>query len=217
MEGGTLIGIVGYTPVLDCYPLGPRLMQALEDGAAPGTKVENMSWSPIHIVQRFQDAGAERPERLVLVGGASASTTPGAIRTFRWTGGTLAPATVQERVYEAVTGVVDIENTLMIGEQFGVWPTETFSVELDLPAETFGDMVIADSEGRTDDARLAAFLGFSPVAMIAEAVRVTLALARAGSGAEVGLRAKSAEALVPVGRFIRNFARVSATAEGGRP
>lgn len=214
MDGGTLIGIVGYTPVPESYPLGPRLMRALE-GSVPGARVENMSWSPIHIVQRFQDAGAVRPGRLVLVGGASVSTAPGAVRAFCWTGGTLPASAVQERVYEAVTGVVDIENTLMIGEQFEVWPGETFTVELDMPADTFGRMVIADSEGWADDDALSAHLGFSPAAMISEAARLGAALARAGTEAEVGLRPKSAEALVPVGRFIRNFAREPATAEGG--
>lgn len=210
---GVLVGIVGYTPVLDAYPLGPRLMAALQDGLArvPGGRVENMTWSPIHIVQRFEDAGAERPSRLVLVGAAATSSAPGAVRAFRWKGGTLPAAAVQARIYEAVTGIVDIENTLMIGEHFGVWPRETYTVEVDMAADTFGRMVIADSAGRAGDA-LNAELGFSPASVIAEIARLAVALARSGEAAEVSLRPKSVASLVPVAPFIRNFARCAAVA-----
>ena len=108
--------------------------------------IENMTWSPLHIVQRFQDQTATRPERLVLVGGASRSARPGRVRAFHWKGGQLPEQAVQDRIYEAVTGVIDIENTLVIGEYFGVWPQECFVVEADMPANTFGRLVIADSE-----------------------------------------------------------------------
>ena len=52
-----LIGIVGFTPVLDSYPLGPKLMSALEARLADhsGVIIENMTWSPIHVVHRDRD------------------------------------------------------------------------------------------------------------------------------------------------------------------
>jgi len=205
----TLVGIVGYSPVLDCYPLGPLLMAALEAelDAVPGVRVENMTWSPLHIVQRFQDAGAERPGRLILIGGASVSTEPGTVRAFRWKGGSLPPTVVQERVYEAVTGIVDIENTLMIGEHFQVWPAECFTVEVDLPPDVFGRMVIADNEGWADDDALTEHLGFSPARTTAAIATQAAALARSGQSAAVALSAKSAHTLAPVRPFIRNFTR----------
>ena len=86
-----LIGIVGFTPVLDSYPLGPKLMSALEARLADhvGVIIENMTWSPIHVVQRFQDEGAIRPDRLVLVGAAATCNCPGTVRAVRWIGGRL--------------------------------------------------------------------------------------------------------------------------------
>ena len=201
---GTLVGIVGYSPVVDAYPLGPLLMQGLEARlTGSGVAVENMTWSPLHIVQRFQDEGAVRPSRLVLVGAASVSERPGRVRAFRWMGGTLPAQAVQERVYEAVTGIVDVENTLMIGTHFGVWPDETYTVEVEFPADTFGRMVIADSLG-TSRNDLADELGFKPDDAIAALVLATVAVALRGERAEVTVAPKSAATLVEVVPFIRN-------------
>lgn len=217
----TLVGIVGYSPVVESFPLGPRLMAALtrELGGLPRARVENMTWSPIHIVQQFQDEGAERPDRLILIGAASGTRTPGEVRAFRWTGGTLPEAVVQARVYEAVTGVVDLENTLMIGQYFRVWPAETYSVEVDMPADTFGRLVIAASEGWGDDAALRDHLGFSPARTTGQVASVAGALARSGRAAAISVREKSAAALLPVKPFIRNFMREpdAAAGSGSRP
>lgn len=215
----TLIGIVGYSPVLECYPLGPRLMSALEaatDGIA-GVEVSNLTWGPIHVVQQFQDADAKRPDRVVLIGAAAVSSRPGQVKAYRWAGGSLPDAAVQERVYEAVTGIVDIENTLMIGEYFRIWPSECFTIEADIPSDGFGRMVIADNEGWADDASLRQHIGFSPARTIQSITRLVAALARAGGRAEIALQAKSAEDLAPVGPFIRNFAAETGSDERTQP
>ena len=195
-----LIGIVGFSPVIDSYPLGPKLMDSLNARLAdhPDIAVENMTWSPIHVVQRFQDEGAVRPRRLVLVGVAAVSIAPGRVRGFRWTGGAVPGAAMQERIYEAVTGVVDIENTLIIGSHFQVWPDEVYCVEVDLPADTFGNMVIADSRGGESDSDPA----FAPPAVIAELVETTLALALDGS--DQSAQTKSASDCAAIRPFIRN-------------
>lgn len=209
--GPVLIGIVGYSPVVDAYPLGPLLMEEVERliAAHPHVAVENMTWSPLHIVQRFQDEGAVRPGRLVLVGAASISEQPGRVRAFRWNGGTLPPQAMQERMYEAVTGVVDIENTVMIGTHFGVWPQETFTVEIDLPADTFGRMVIADRSG-IGPRNLADEVGFEPEAALAALAGTAVAVALGGEAAQLAIEAKSASALIPVVPFIRNTIAASA-------
>lgn len=208
MAGTTLdclIGIVGYSPVLDAYPLGTRLMKGLEQRLAPHSRIaiENMSWGPIHIVQHFQDDNGPRPGRLVLVGAAPVSTQPGAVTAYRWAGGKLPEAQLQERVYEAVTGIVDIDNTLMIGEHFGIWPAEVLAVEVDLPMNCFGDMVIADSEGRQSDAQLSIALGFSPAAVVGRLIDTCESLAL-GSSDLSHLPAKQAEPLARGQSFTRH-------------
>ena len=66
-EKRVIVGIVGYSAVVDSYPLGPKLMEELEVAFAeyPEVVVENFTWSPVHIVQRFQDGGLERPDRII--------------------------------------------------------------------------------------------------------------------------------------------------------
>ena len=206
-EPRTLVGIVGYTPVLPIFPLGPRLMAELKDAVAGlNVAVENMTWGPIHIVQRFQAPDAAQFDRVVLVGAASAAPDPGRVSAYRWRGGELPEADLQERVYEGITGVVDIENTLVIGDHFRIWPEEMFTVEAELPADAFGRMVIADSEGWADDPALKAHLGFSPNEMRRKLVDFSTAIARDGARSDIPLSDKSAETSTPVVPFIRNHA-----------
>jgi hypothetical protein len=169
-----------------------------------GLRVENMSWSPIHIVQQFQGGDAVRPDRLVLVGAAAVSREPGRVRAFRWSGGTLAANLLQARVYEAVTGIVDIENTLAIGEHFGVWPAECYSVEADIPADAFGRMVIAESQGASDEV-VESELGFSPTMTLMGIVETAMRLAVLGADARVELQSKSARELATIAPFTHNF------------
>ena len=203
-----LIGIVGYSPVIDSYPLGPRLMDGLKARLENrhDIAVENMTWSPIHVVQRFQDEGAIRPRRVVLIGAAAISVAPGRVRGFRWAGGKVPGAAMQERIYEAVTGVVDLENTLIIGSHFEVWPDAIYGVEVDLPADTFGKMVIADSLGEQacDDSDP----GFSSPAVIAELIEVALAFALDAPGQSAHI--KSASECAGIRPFIRNWVAIDA-------
>jgi hypothetical protein len=212
----TLIGVVGYSPILDCYPLGPCLMEGLRTRLRQksSVQVENMTWGPIHIVQRFQDPETERPDRVVLVGEAPLSHAPGQVTAYRWLGGRLSNLAIQQRIYEAVTGIVDIENTLAIGEHFGVWPVECYVVEADLPPNCFGRMVIADSERRSDDAALSAHLGFSPRRMVDAIIETCCALAIEGEAAAIRLRPKRATALAPGTTFAQiHVVQGSATAQ----
>jgi hypothetical protein len=195
---GVLIGVVGFSPLVDTFPLGPRLMQHLQAGPWPGVAatVENMTWSPIHIVQRFED-GSLKADRLVLVGAADVCRDPGRISCHHWQGGSLPPDVLQERVYEAVTGIVSLDNTLMIGEHFGVWPDEVLTVELDMTPQTFGEIVMAEAEGAADRAALLTRLGFDPLGATEQLAHLAIACATSGRAAAVDLLPKSAGTLAP--------------------
>ena len=145
-----LIGIVGYSPVLDSYPLGPNLMNNLKerDWANINVDVQNMTWSPIHITQRLQENKLEF-DRVVLVGSKTISTNPGRVESYKWKSKKVDEIKIQERIFEGVTGVVSLENTLVIGDYFKIWPKEVFTVEVDLPGEVFGDIVIAENQGKS--------------------------------------------------------------------
>jgi len=164
-----LIGIVGYSPVLDSYPLGPNLMNNLKerDWANINVDIQNMTWSPIHITQRLQENKLEF-DRVVLVGSKTISTNPGRVESYKWKSKKVDEIKIQERIFEGVTGVVSLENTLVIGDYFKIWPKEVFTVEVDLPGEVFGDIVIAENQGKSKNTDLIEILKFDPEKVIEE-------------------------------------------------
>ena len=163
-----LIGIVGYSPVLDSYPLGPNLMNNLNerDWANMHVDVQNMTWSPIHVTQRVQENKLEF-DRVVLVGSKTISTQPGKVECYKWECKEVDEIKIQERIFEGVTGVVSLDNTLVIGDYFKIWPKEVFTVEVDLPGEAFGDIVIAENQGKSKN-DLVEILKFDPEKVINE-------------------------------------------------
>ena len=93
--GGTLIGIVGFSTLPARYPLGPLLMAGLR-ALLPDAQVENMTWGPMHVVQRFQTPEVPRPDRVVLIGAAALCRNPGAVAAWRWD--EIGRASCRERV-----------------------------------------------------------------------------------------------------------------------
>ncbi len=142
----TLVGIVGYYGFVRGYPLGPELMERLSALSWPGeVEIVEMNWGPVAIVQDFQ-ARPDKPDKVVLVGALDRGLAQGAVSCRRWTGGALDPAAVQRRMFEAVTGVISLDNLLVIGAQFGIWPEPTFTVELQWPESGLGDLVLGEIE-----------------------------------------------------------------------
>jgi hypothetical protein len=140
----TLIGIVGYYGFVRGYPLGPELMERLRAVTWPeGVEVREMNWGPVAIVQDFQ-ASDDKPERVVLVGALDRGLADGSVTCRRWAGGALALEAVQRRMFEAVTGVISLDNLLVIGAHFGIWPDETYSIELQWPESGLGDLVLEE-------------------------------------------------------------------------
>ena len=205
-----MVGIVGYSAVVESYPLGPKLLEELENifGDNPNVILENFTWSPVHIVQRLQGGEMTRPDRIVLVGLAAGSSKPGTVAVHRWVGGTQPEAKVQERIYEAMTGIVDLENTLMIGSYFNVWPDECLTVEADLAPDTFGRLVMAENKNRDSEDELSRDLGYSPFAVRAQMVEAVRMLVLEGvQTTGVKIAEKNADMLLPV----RSFSETHAT------
>lgn len=137
-----LVGTVGYCPFLRSYPLGPELIERICAPPWPAQAAAcDLSWGPVAIVQEFQAAGT-RPRRVVLVAAVDRGLPVGSVSCRRWLGGRLSPAALQERMFEAVTGVVHLDNLLAIGDHFGIWPDEVFTVEAQLASTNLGDYVL---------------------------------------------------------------------------
>ena len=197
-----LIGVVGCTPVLENYPLGPALMAKLQAESWPDAAVtiENMSWGPVAIVQSMQASDA-RYDRAVLIGAVQRGRAPGEVFAGRWQGGTLPPHLMQERMFEAVTGIVSLDNLLVIGEHFSVWPPELVTVEVELPKTCFGDIVIAGLGTGAMDEDIEACIGFRPSAVIGALVALARLAVVEGVAGGMMLEPRSATTLMPAEEF----------------
>jgi len=206
-----VIGIVGYYGFVRGYPLGPELMQRL--CALPwgdGVELREMNWGPVAIVQDFQ-ARADKPERVVLVGALDRGLPHGAVSRRRWSGGALDPQAVQRRMFEAVTGVISLDNLLVIGAQFGIWPARTYTVELQWPESGLGDLVLGEiavdhARGQVVGERPLTAHNARIVQRIVDAVR-TLALDEEPPGVQsLGVEQLTPVAAVAHHRFVDDIA-----------
>jgi hypothetical protein len=133
------IGTVGYHNLRN-HSIGPALLPQLQKMQWPkGVDVDELNWGPIAIVQKFQSlptpydrvvliAAIERPERKI-----------GDITVYKWMGKLPDEELIQRCVGDAVTGVISVENLLIIGEYFKIWTGETFVVDVEPGPEEAGE------------------------------------------------------------------------------
>lgn len=129
----TLIAGVGYSDMSD-LSFGPRMVERLRDMSWPGNvRVEDMSYGPIAVLHWFED----RPEgfgRAIFFGAEERGREPGTLSIYPRSAEKPDPELVQACVSEAVTGVISLENLLVVTRHFGALPADTTVVDLE-PAE----------------------------------------------------------------------------------
>ena len=110
------LGLIGYYQFIRGYPLGPELKERLESVEWAGHQVEikEMNWGPVAIVQDFQASGVSY-DRIVLVAAVARGGETGTVTCRQWVGGELGVMAVQQRIFEAVTGIISVDNLLVIG------------------------------------------------------------------------------------------------------
>lgn len=134
-----LIAGVGYHNLSD-MSLGPSLTRRMQQMDWPaGVDVDaDLSFGPIAIVQRFQEQN-DRYARVVLFGAVQRGRKPGTVTAYQWPGKLPSEEEIQARIGEAVTGVVSLDNLLIIGEYFGIWPQDLIVVEVEPQDENWGN------------------------------------------------------------------------------
>ncbi len=133
-----LLGTIGYHN-LSNHSIGPILCDQMRTLDWSGhISIEEMNWGPIAIIQWFQ--ALETPfDRVILFSAIHRKERDvGDVTIFKWRGGTPEPKDIQARIGDAVTGVISPENLLIIGEHFGIWPAETFLVDVEPGSEKAG-------------------------------------------------------------------------------
>jgi len=133
----SLIAGVGYINLSDSS-IGPIAAAELKKEPWPANvSVEDLSYGPIGVVHTLQDA-SPRYDRLVLITAADFGAKPPALRWSRWSSLLPDPTEVQRRIEEAITGVIDWKNLLVILQQFEAIPSEVFVIAIQPVKTDFG-------------------------------------------------------------------------------
>jgi len=140
-----LVGGVGYRFLRD-GSVGPWLSDRLAERATNGIEIEDVSYHPVGLSQNLQ----ERPpyDRLVLVAAVCRGRAPGTVQAYRWDGELPDRDAIQERVAEAVTGVISLDNLLIVCGALGGFPDDVRVVEVEPADESWGEGFSPEVEAR---------------------------------------------------------------------
>ena len=132
-----LIAGVGYRNLRD-LSLGPVLMDRLGGDAWPaGVEVEDLSYGPVGVMHSLDERGPY--DRIIFVAGVRRHRQPGGVYCYHW-GHQLPDAEeVQARVAEAVTGVINLDNLLIIATYFGKLPRDVVVIEVEAADGGWGE------------------------------------------------------------------------------
>ena len=136
-----LIGGVGYRNLRD-HSLGVLATDTLAAREWPAhVLVEDVSYNPIAFVQRLEDDAPDRRFGLAILIGAVArpGRKPGSLVIYRWDNALPDAERIQAAVSEAITGTIALDNTLIVGRQFGALPRDVVVIEVEPGWHEFGD------------------------------------------------------------------------------
>jgi hydrogenase maturation protease len=149
-----LVGGVGYRFLRD-ESVGPWAIEQLGDRATADVEVEDLGYHPVGFVHNLQER--EPYDRIVLVGAVRRGREPGTVEVYRWDGALPDVDAVQERVAEAVTGVISLDGLLIVSRALGELPDDVRVVEIEPGPEGWGEEFSPAVAGRLDDVMEAAW------------------------------------------------------------
>jgi hydrogenase maturation protease len=140
-----LVGGVGYRNLRD-GSIGLHVIERLAGRAGNGVEVEDVSYHPVGLSQNLQD----RPpyDRVVLVSAVARGRAPGTVTAYRWDRELPDDDEIQTRVSEAVTGVISLDNTLVVCGALGGLPDDVRVVEVEPASEDWGEELSPEIEER---------------------------------------------------------------------
>jgi hydrogenase maturation protease len=152
-----LVGGVGYRNLRD-GSVGPWFADRLQ--SRNGVEVEDVSYHPVGFSQNLEDR--EPYDRIVLVAGVSRGRPAGTVEAYRWDGSLPPPEEIQARVAEAVTGVISLDNLLVVCGAFGALPDDVRVVEVEPADEGWGEGFSPEVEARLADIEEAVWTSTRP-------------------------------------------------------
>ena len=136
-RGHTLVGAIGYRFLRDHSASMVALDRLTAEDWPAGVVVEDVSYGPIALVPRLEEGGFRRAILLGAVGRPGRAA--GTVTAYRWDGVLPGPADIQVAVTEAVTGVISLDNALVITRHFRALPDDTVVIEIEPETEAFGE------------------------------------------------------------------------------
>jgi hydrogenase maturation protease len=136
-----IVAGVGYRNLRD-HSVGVVVADRLLDRAWLGdVVVEDLSYNPIAVMQRLEDEPPERcfTRAVVVAAVERGNRPPGAVTAYRWDGVLPNDEEIQRAVAEAVTGVIALDNTLVVTRHFGGLPDEVVVIEVEPGVQEFGE------------------------------------------------------------------------------
>ncbi len=146
-----LVSGIGYSNLRD-MSFGRVLLSTLSEMDWPAdVQVEDLNFGPIMIYQWLEESPVKF-DRVVFVGAAKRDRQPGTLEVYRWQGQLPADAEIQARIEEAITGVIDLDNLLIVCKHFGVLPDDVRIVEVEPQSEEWGADFSPVVAARVDEA-----------------------------------------------------------------
>lgn len=136
----TLVGAIGYRNLRDHSAAFEVIERLSQEAIGPDVTIEDVSYNPIAVVQWLESLDAEsRFERVILVSGIGRDDRPaGAVTVREWDRVLPSNELIQQAISEAVTGIISLDNTLVIAGYFQALPDHVTIVEIEPIDHAFG-------------------------------------------------------------------------------
>jgi hydrogenase maturation protease len=132
-----LVSGIGYSNMSD-MSFGRVLLGELEKmDWSDNVHVEDLNFGPIMIYQWLEEFPVKF-DKAVLVSAAKRGREPGTLEVYRWQDPQPSEDEIQASIGEAVTGVLSLENLLIVCGHFGVFPEDVTIVEIEPQNDEYG-------------------------------------------------------------------------------
>ncbi len=99
--------------------------------------VEDLNFGPVMIYQWLEETSVKY-DKLILVSAAERGREPSTLEQYKWDGVLPDEARIQACIEESITGVISLENLLIVCKHFGVLPDDVAIIEIEPRDTEFG-------------------------------------------------------------------------------
>lgn len=131
----TLIGGVGYAWQGD-LAFGPLAVAALRQQRwSAEVEVADLSYNPIAVFQQLRD---QAYDRLILIGAVARGRPGGTYTVYRPADPLPDADEIQARIVESGSGIISLDNIVILARFFGALPADTRLIELEPVEDSWG-------------------------------------------------------------------------------